>query len=196
MPEGESEVTIWVVRHGETEWSEEGRHTGCTDVPLTARGEDLARGLRSKLAGRRFTLVVTSPLQRARRTAELAGFSDAEVWGDLHEWDYGDYEGMTRGEIQERRPDWWLWTDGCPGGESPGQMTSRVDAVVERCAGAGGDVLMFAHGHLLRSLAARWIGQPVSLGAHLDLYPARVNLLGNDRGTPTLQLWNSPEPPP
>jgi probable phosphoglycerate mutase len=182
----------WLVRHGETEWSEQGKHTGSTDVPLTERGRERASGLRAALAGVAFDLVLTSPLQRARRTAELAGFPDAEPTPDLVEWDYGDYEGRTTAAIHEERPDWSLWTDGAPGGESPADVVARVERVIGRCRAVRGRCLLFAHGHVLRSLAARWVAQPVELGAHLDLETARVSILGDDRGIPTIERWNAP----
>lgn len=189
--EGPVEPEVWLVRHGETEWSKSGQHTGVTDLPLTAAGEDAARLLTDRLAETEFTLVLSSPRQRARRTADLAGITDYQIDDDLAEWDYGDYEGLTRVQVQETRPDWDIWSDGAPGGELPTQISERVDRVVERCRAAGGRVLLMSHGHLLRALAARWIDQPVSLGAHLPLETAKVGVLGYDRGTPTLARWNS-----
>lgn len=191
----EYQTHMWLVRHGETEWSRDGRHTSRTDLTLTAEGERAALAMRDKLAGRGFDLVVTSPRQRARRTAELSGFPDAEVWDDLREWDYGDYEGRTRAEIQAERPGWSLWTDGCPGGESPQAVADRVDGVIERCRRVAGDVLVFAHGHISRSLAVRWLEEPLPIGAHLELTTTRISVLGHDRGIPTLELWNAPDAP-
>jgi probable phosphoglycerate mutase len=182
---------VWLVRHGETDWSSRHKHTGLTDVPLTARGEGDASALRSRLAVVVFELVLTSPLPRARRTAELAGFADAEQSRDLVEWDYGHYEGRTTASIHEERPDWDLWTDGVPGGESPADVVARVERVIGRCGTVRGRCLLFAHGHVLRSLAARWGAQPVELGAHLDLETARVSILGDDRGVPTIERWNA-----
>jgi broad specificity phosphatase PhoE len=189
-PLGDAEV--WLVRHGETEWSTQGRHTGSTDLPLTARGEQKAAQLRGRLIGVDFDLVLASPLQRARRTAELAGFPDAEPTPDLVEWDYGDYEGRTSTAIHQERPDWYLWTDGVPGGESPAEVIARVERVIARCRSTGGRCLLFAHGHVLRSLAARWVEQPVELGAHLELETARICVLADDRGIPTINHWNTP----
>ena len=150
-------MALTVVRHGETQWSLAGRHTGCrTDLPLTDAGRAAAAALAPRLAGTTFALVLTSPLQRARTTAALAGFPDAIVDADLAEWDYGDDEGLTRAEILERSPGWSLWRDGCPGGESPDAVAARLDRVVARVRAVEGDAIAFAHGHSLRSLAARW----------------------------------------
>jgi broad specificity phosphatase PhoE len=182
---------VWLIRHGETEWSRSGQHTGVTDIPLTPAGEAAARALKGLLAGTRFDLVLSSPRQRARRTAELAGFEDVQIEPDLVEWDYGDYEGRTRADIHEERPDWDIWTDGAPNGETPTQIQARVDTVIRRCRAAGGRVLLFAHGHVLRTLAARWIAQPVTVGAHLPLDTAKVCVLAYDRGLPTLDRWNA-----
>lgn len=196
MSDGEPESSeVWIVRHGETEWSRSGRHTGTTDLALTAQGEQDAIALTPALAGVHFDLVLCSPRQRARRTAELAGIPAAEITDQLTEWDYGEYEGRTRVDIQAERPGWSVWVDGCPGGESPQQVTRRVDRVIARVRATEGRVLLFAHGHILRSLAARWLEQSVGLGAHLELATGRVSVLGHDRGTPTLELWNAPTPP-
>ena len=195
MSDGESESSeVWIVRHGETEWSRSGRHTGSTDLALTPKGEKDAIALAPALAGVDFDLILSSPRQRARRTAELAGIASFEIDEDLAEWDYGDYEGRTRVDIQASRAGWSVWVDGCPGGESPGQVAERVDGVIARCQDTDRRVLLFAHGHILRSLAARWLTQPVELGAHLELATGRVSVLGNDRGTPTLELWNASSP--
>jgi probable phosphoglycerate mutase len=185
------DTEVWLIRHGETEWSLAHKHTGSTDVPLTERGEAEAADLRTKLADIRFDLVLSSPLQRARRTADLAGFEQAELTPDLVEWDYGDYEGRTSSQIHDERPDWYLWTDGVPGGEAPGDVSARAERVIARCRRRRGRCLLFAHGHVLRSLAARWVGQPIELGAHLDLHTARVCILGDDRGIPTIERWNA-----
>jgi broad specificity phosphatase PhoE len=185
------DADVWLIRHGETEWSTQGKHTGSTDVPLTERGEQNAARLRDRLAHVAFHVVLTSPLQRARHTADLAGFPDAEPTPDLVEWDYGDYEGRTSVAVHEERPDWYLWTDGAPGGESPTDVIARVDRVIARCRSAGGRCLLFAHGHVLRSLAARWVDQPIELGAHLDLETARISVLADDRGIPTIERWNT-----
>jgi probable phosphoglycerate mutase len=158
---------------------------------LTANGEVIARGLADRLAGTTFDRVLSSPLKRARRTAELAGFADAEIEPDLVEWNYGDYEGRTSIDIHQERPDWSIWIDGGPGGESPDEISARVDRVIDRCRTAGGRSLLFAHGHVLRTLAARWIEEPVTVGSHLPLGTGRVCVLGNDRGIPTLDRWNA-----
>lgn len=184
-------VVLWLVRHGETEWSATGRHTSRTDVDLTAEGEAAARGLRSPLGATRFARVVCSPRVRARRTAELAGFGDAEVLDDLAEWDYGDDEGLTTPQIREGRPGWTVWTHGPRGGETPAEVAARADRVVAAVRRGDGPVLAFSHGHMCRVLGARWIGQPVALGAHLELATASVSVLGWERETPTLELWNA-----
>ena len=184
-------MQVVLVRHGETEWSRDGRHTGRSDIPLTEQGRDDARRLAAALAGRAFARVLCSPLQRARETCALAGYADrAELRDELMEWDYGDYEGLTRAEVLQRRAGWWLWRDGCPGGESPADVGRRVDPLVAELRSAAGDVLAFAHGHLLRVLASRWIGRPPAHGAHLALGTAAVCVLGWEHAQPTLQRWN------
>jgi broad specificity phosphatase PhoE len=185
------EPEVWLIRHGETEWSRSGQHTGVTDLPMTEAGEDAARSLRDILASTQFDLVLCSPRQRAMRTAELAGFTITDTTADLTEWNYGDYEGRTRIDILQERPDWSIWTDGAPNGETPDQISARVDRVIERCRAVEGRVLLFAHGHVLRTLAARWIAQPVTVGAHLPLDTAKVCVLAYDRGVPTLDRWNA-----
>jgi probable phosphoglycerate mutase len=185
---------VWLVRHGETEWTVTKRHTSSTDVPLTERGEEQARELARLLAGREFALVLTSPRVRARRTAELAGFADAQVDDDLVELDYGDYEGRTSAEIREERPGWFLWTDGAPGGESPDDAGRRADRVIERLGAAGGPVLVFGHGHMSRVLGARLIGLPAADGRLLMLDPAAVSIVGSEHDRPAVATWNwSPE---
>lgn len=186
-----SDPEVWLIRHGETEWSRSGRHTGTTDLPLTADGEAEAESLRDMLAGMTFDQVLSSPRQRARRTAELAGLGDVELSDDLVEWDYGDYEGRTRVDITDERPDWSIWTDGAPGGETPDEISARVDRVIAGCRTTGGRCLLLAHGHVLRALAARWIEQPVEVGAHFPLDTGKVCVLSYDRGTPTLDRWNA-----
>lgn len=182
---------IVLVRHGETEWSRDLRHTGVTDVPLTDEGRLQAASLGARLSGRAFALVLTSPLGRARETCRLAGLEgSAEVREDLREWDYGDYEGLTTVDIRQRRPDWWLWRDGCPAGETPAQVGARADRVVTEARGAGGDCALFAHGHVLRVLAARWVGLASKHGVCLGLTTATVSVLGWERGTPVVWLWN------
>ena len=185
--------TIHLVRHGETEWSKSGRHTGRTDLPLTPKGEAEARALRARLAETAFDHILTSPLQRAARTAQLAGLT-AMPDPDLMEWDYGDYEGLTSAAIRADRPGWDLFEDGCPGGESVEQIAQRADRVATRLKGLSGNVLVFAHGHLLRVLAARWVGQPVSFARALLLSTGSVSALGfghHSADEPAISLWNS-----
>ncbi|MGN6130695.1 MAG: histidine phosphatase family protein [Nocardioidaceae bacterium] len=186
MGEGE----VWLVRHGETEWSRDHRHTSRTDIPLTGNGEAAARALAGRLDAMTFDAVLTSPRCRARRTAELAGFPDARVEDGLVEWDYGDYEGVTTEEIRRDVPGWSVWTHGSPGGESAAQVTQRLDRVVQQLRGAG-RVLVFAHGHSLRALAARWTGQPVADGRFLRLDTATLSTLGYERETPVILRWNA-----
>ena len=183
---------VWLVRHGETAWARDGRHTSTTDVPLTATGTAQARALRDRLARTPFALVLTSPRIRARHTAELAGFGDAIVDEDLVEWAYGDYEGMTSALIHERDPEWTIWSRGGPRGESPLDVATRLDRLIGRLREAEGPVLCFGHGHAFRALGARWIGQPVALGATLALDPGATCVLGTDRGVPQLAAWNLP----
>jgi probable phosphoglycerate mutase len=181
----------WLVRHAQTEWSELGKHTGRTDIPLTEAGRAKARELRARLGGHRFALVLTSPLSRARETAELAGYGDqAEPRDELMEWDYGEYEGLTTAEIRERRPGWSLWQDGCPGGETADDVARRVDRVIAEALRADGDVALFAHGHVLRVLGARWLEQPPQLGARLVLGTAAISVLGAEREVRALRTWN------
>jgi probable phosphoglycerate mutase len=182
---------LWVVRHGQTEWSVAGRHTSTTDLPLLPEGEEAARALAGRLGAASFGLVLTSPRVRARRTAELAGFPDAEVDEDLVEWSYGDYEGATSREIQERDPGWTIWTGEVPGGESAAQVGARLDRVVSRARAVDGDTLAIGHGHALRALAARWLGLPVSEGRLLRLDTATVSVLGFEREHPVVLRWNS-----
>jgi broad specificity phosphatase PhoE len=182
---------VWLVRHGATEWSEAGRHTSITDVPLLPEGEDAARTLAPRLAGHDFALVLTSPRERARRTAELAGFGAAQVDGDLAEWDYGDYEGVTTDEIRESVPGWTVWTHPCPGGESAADVGARLDRVVDRAGVGSGDVLVFGHGHSLRVLAARWLGLPVADGRLFVLGTATVSVLGHEHDDRAVLTWNS-----
>ena len=184
---------IYLARHGETAWSLSGRHTGLTDLPLTEHGERNARSLGSRLVGLKFSKVFTSPLQRAARTCELAGFTQAaEVDHDLVEWDYGQYEGRTSAEIEKERPGWQLFRDGCPGGESPQQAGARADRVVNRVRAVRGDVLIFSSGHLLRALAARWLGIEPAGGRFFTLSTASLSALGyeHDLSEPVIRLWN------
>lgn len=193
-PNGTVEVVL--IRHGETAWSLSGQHTGSTDIPLTARGEAAARGLAPLLAASAFSLVLSSPLQRARRTCELAGLAaQVGLEPDLVEWDYGAYEGLTSTEIQRDRPGWMVFRDGCPDGESPAQVGERVDRVIRRLQQVGGRVALFAHGHLLRVFVARWIGLPPSHGAHFLLDTATLTILSDYRGLPAVKCWNAPLAP-
>jgi probable phosphoglycerate mutase len=185
-------VTVWLVRHGATAWSESGRHTGGTDLPLIAEGEQAARDLAPVLDGHMFRLVLTSPLQRAQRTAVLAGFPDAAVDDDLVEWGYGDYEGVTTATIRESVPGWTVWTHPCPGGESSGAVAERLDRVVAQLRSVEGDGLVFGHGHALRALAARWLGEPVATGRFLRLDTATYSVLGYEREQPVILGWNIP----
>jgi probable phosphoglycerate mutase len=190
-----SPAKIWLVRHGETEWSRTGRHTGRTDVPLTARGEREAATLRQRLGGRAFSLVLASPLQRAWETCRLAGYAEqARRTDDLLEWDYGAYEGRTGAEIREQTPGWLIWTDGVPGGETAEQVGVRARRVIDQATRAPGDVALFAHGHVLRVLAACWIGLAPREGRLLPLGTASIGILGHENGAPVIRAWNlSPE---
>ncbi|HLS39134.1 MAG TPA: histidine phosphatase family protein [Ornithinicoccus sp.] len=183
---------VWLVRHAETEWSRSGRHTSVTDLPLTAEGERIARELGPRLAVEPFDLVLTSPRQRARHTAALAGFPHARVDEDLVEWFYGDYEGVTTVEIRRTVPGWTVWTHPSPGGETAEQVTERLDRVVARLRELDGRALVFGHGHALRALAARWIEQPVTEGRFLKLDTGTVSVLGYDREFPAILHWNHP----
>jgi len=183
---------LYVVRHGATEWSRNGRHTGRTDIPLLPEGEDEARATGRLLVGRRFALVLTSPLQRARRTCELAGFgATAEIDTDLCEFDYGDFEGVTMTTIRETVPDWTLWTGTCPNGETLEQAAARADRVIARARAASGDVIVFAHGHILRILTARWCELPPVEGRRFVLHTATLSQLGWEHENPGVILWNS-----
>ena len=184
---------VYVIRHGETEWSLTGQHTGVTDIPLTDNGRAVARRLRPVLAEQTFQLVLTSPLRRARDTCELAGLgARAAVEPDLHEWNYGEYEGLTSKQIHHKEPGWMLFRDGCPGGETPAQIGARVDRVVARVRGTAGDVVLFAHGHVFRVLVARWIGLPPAAGEHFLLDTATLNVLGYYGDSPAVKIWNAP----
>jgi probable phosphoglycerate mutase len=179
------------VRHGETEWSASGQHTGKTDLPLTPKGEAQAKEVGAFLLGRRFGLVLTSPLQRARETCRLAGFADgAIVDPNLHEWDYGQYEGLTTLQIQKQRPGWSLWKDGVIGGESIAQVAARAQKVIDRALGSPGDVLLFAHGHILRILSSCWLGLPPEDGRLFALGTATVSTLGYEHETRVITRLN------
>jgi probable phosphoglycerate mutase len=185
---------IYIARHGETAWTLTGQHTGLTDLPLTPQGERNARALADRLTGLTFAKVFTSPLQRAGKTCALAGFGAvAEVDSDLVEWNYGEYEGLRSAEIRARRPDWQLFRDGCPGGESPAQVISRVDNVMRRVRAVQGDVLLFSSGHFIRMLAARWIGvEPSVHSMSFLLSTASLSAVGydGDVSRPVIRLWN------
>ena len=182
---------LWLARHGETEWTLARRHTGRTDLPLTARGEAQAAALGARLRGTSFALVLASPLVRARRTAELAGFGDVlELDDDLMEVDYGEYEGRTTSEIRRARPGWDLWRDGCPGGETIADAARRAARVLVRARAADGPALLFGHGHLTRTLAACALGVDPSVGRHLALDPTTLSIVGSEHAAPALRLWN------
>jgi probable phosphoglycerate mutase len=184
---------VYLARHGETAWSLSGQHTGLTDLPLTERGERNARSLGDRLRGLTFARIFTSPLQRARRTCELAGFGDkAEIDRDLVEWNYGDYEGRTSADIHKERPGWHIFRDGCPGGETPAQVGGRADRVVNRVRAVEGDVLLFSSSHFLRVLAPRWLGLEPAAGRFLVLSTASLSALGyeHDLTEPVIRLWD------
>jgi probable phosphoglycerate mutase len=184
---------VILVRHGETAWTLTGQHTGRTDIPLTEAGRAAARELAPLAAKTKLALVLTSPLARARETCELAGLAaQAHVDPDLLEWHYGDYEGLTQAQIHARAPGWQLFIDGCPGGERPVQVAKRVDRVIARIRAVDGDVALFAHGHVLRVFAARWVGLPPAAGRHLRLDPATVSVLVRSGGVPAVKSWNAP----
>lgn len=181
---------VLLVRHGETAWSREGRHTGSTDIPLTATGRRRGERLGKRLAERRLALVLTSPLSRAVDTCRLAGLGPGEVRRDLTEWDYGRYEGRTTSEIQIEAPGWSLWRDGCPDGETAADVGRRADRVVAELRSLAGDAAVFAHGHLLRVLAARWLGMPPEAGGAFALSTATISILGREHESPVIRLWN------
>jgi broad specificity phosphatase PhoE len=183
---------VWLIRHAETEWSRDGRHTGVTDVSLTDEGREAARALGDRVGDRRFALVLTSPLERARETAALAGLGQgAQIRDDLLEWNYGEYEGVTTAEIRETRPGWYLWTDGAPGGESPAEVSARCDRVIEEVLRAEGDVALVAHGHILRALGARWVEEEVEFGGRLYLGTGTLSVLGWEREVRVVRSWNA-----
>jgi len=183
----------FLIRHGETDWSLSGQHTGTTDIPLTENGRTLPRHLAPILAKVTFARIFTSPLQRARETCDLAGLGErAEIDQDLLEWNYGDYEGLTPQQIQAKAPGWLLFRDGCPGGESPEDVGRRVDAVIERVRAVEGHVALFAHGHVFRVFGARWISLPATAGCHFLLHTATLCVLSYYRGIPAIKRWNIP----
>jgi probable phosphoglycerate mutase len=187
------EQKVYLLRHGETEWSLNGRHTGVTDIALTENGRKLARQLQPILAEEKFVMVLSSPLQRARDTCELAGLGTlASVDRDLMEWNYGEYEGLTTDEIRQTRPDWSVFRDGCPGGESPLEIGARADRIVAKVRAVDGNVALFAHGHIFRVVAVRWINLPVSYGENFLLDTATLNVLGYYRESPAFKIWNAP----
>jgi probable phosphoglycerate mutase len=187
----ESHQEIWLMRHGETAWSVSGAHTGRTDIPLTENGVKQAQDLRLRLKGRKFALVLVSPMSRARETCRLAGYADvAEVSPDLLEWDYGDYEGRSTPEIQKDRPGWSLWRDGVPNGESVEQVGTRVARLIERAAQVQGDVAMFAHGHVLRIMTAVWLGLPPKDGQLFALNTGTMSVLGFEHEYRVIRRWN------
>lgn len=184
-------VEVLLIRHAATEWSVAGKHTGRTDVPLTAAGREAAKQTARRLAGRTFERVLCSPLRRARETCELCGLAaQAQTVEELVEWDYGEYEGLTTEQIREARPGWRLWRDGCPGGESTAQVGARADAVIASLSNLRGQAAIFAHGHILRVLAARWIDAEPQLGARLTLGTGAVGVLGYEHGAGALRRWN------
>jgi broad specificity phosphatase PhoE len=186
-----SDREIVLVRHAETEWSRDGKHTGRIDIPLTEGGRARATALTDRLASRRFALVLVSPLTRARETCDLCGLgAQAQERAELMEWDYGDYEGLTTAQILATRPGWDLWRDGCPGGESAVQVGARADRVIAELAGIDGDVAVFSHGHMLRVVGARWIALDPAHGARLGLFTAAICVLGFERDTAVLARWN------
>lgn len=184
---------LYLLRHGETAWSLSGQHTGISEIPLTPHGEEEARRLGRNLHGVSFTHVLTSPRVRARRTCDLAGLGSlVQVEDDLHEWSYGDYEGLLPTEIQQRHPGWDVFKNGCPNGETPEQVSARADRVLEKIKGIDGRVAVVSHGHFTRALALRWIQLPIVHGSVLDSCTASMNILGfsKNRGTPLIKLWN------
>jgi probable phosphoglycerate mutase len=184
-------LTIVLLRHGATEWSASGQHTSRTDLPLTQEGRERAIALGSELRGLEWGIVLSSPLRRAKETCELAGLGrEMAVDEDLREWDYGEYEGLTTAQIREHHPNWSLWRDGCPGGESPDQVQQRADRVLELLRRIDGDCAVFAHGHILRVMGARWVGQPVEFGARLALFAGALSRLDFERETEVLGQWN------
>jgi broad specificity phosphatase PhoE len=186
-------LNLFAIRHGETAWSLSGQHTGTTNIPLTESGRRLAERMRPVLAKNAFALVLCSPMQRARETCELAGLGDAAVIDDdLVEWNYGEYEGLTPKQIHATAQGWLIFRDGCPGGESPEQVGARADRVIARARATEGDVALFAHGHVLRVLAARWIGLPAASGQHFLLDTGTLCVLGYYRDIPAVRVWNGP----
>jgi probable phosphoglycerate mutase len=186
-------MNVFAIRHGETEWTLSGQHTGTTDIPLTQNGQRLAERIRPVVLKEAFKLVLVSPMKRALDTCRLAGFGTrAVIDPDLMEWNYGNYEGLTADQIHKTAPDWLIFRDGCPGGEMPAQVEARVDRVIRRVRTIEGDVALFAHGHVLRVLGARWLGMPANAGQHFLLDTGTVSVLGYYRGVPAIRTWNWP----
>lgn len=185
-------MNVFAIRHGETEWSLSGQHTGTTDIPLTDNGRRLAQKIQPALAKEAFALVLVSPMMRAQETCALAGLADkAVIDHDLIEWDYGKYEGLTPKQIQALAPGWMIFRDGCPEGETPDQVGARIDRVISRSRAADGNVALFSHGHVLRVLAARWLGLPAGGGQHFSLSTGTLSVLGEYHGVPAVKIWNS-----
>jgi broad specificity phosphatase PhoE len=187
--EMKSHGELWLIRHGETEWSLSGAHTSRTDLPLTAAGEQAAARLKEQLGGKQFVLALSSPMRRALDTARLAGFTP-EITDDLREWDYGDYEGKTTPEIQREAPGWTIWTMTPPGGETAEQVQARAKRVIERAQSANGDVALFGHGHMLRVLAATWLEMEPQRGRSFSLSTGTISVLSYERDTKVIKLWN------
>ena len=186
-------MNVFTIRHGETAWSLSGQHTGSTDIPMTDNGRQLAVRLRPALTRHEFGLVLVSPKQRARETCELAGLRDkAVIEPGLVEWDYGEYEGLTTDQIRAGAAGWLIFRDGCPGGEAPEEIGQRVDRVIARVRASAGNVALFAHGHVLRVLVARWLGLPVSAGQHFLLDTGTLSVLSYYREMPAIRIWNGP----
>jgi probable phosphoglycerate mutase len=195
MPNDRPKNALWLIRHGETAWSLSGAHTGTTDLPLTPEGERRAAAIGKLLAGKKFALVLTSPMQRARETCRIAGYADsAQVDPNLSEWNYGDYEGKSTPQIRQTRPGWELWKDGVPNGETVEQVYARAARVIERAAAAPGDAALFAHGHILRILTACWLALPPNGGRLFALSTATLSMLGYERDQRVISLWNQPAP--
>ena len=190
---GRTEREVVLVRHGETEWSLSGQHTGVTDVPLTDNGRRVAESLGERLGRREYAVVMSSPLIRSLETARLAGYGEeVEIRDDLREWDYGAYEGLSTPQIRENRPGWWLWRDGSPGGETAEQVGERADRIIYELREIDGAALVFAHGHILRILAARWVGLEPECGSLFGLETATLSSLGWERETAVIWMWNAP----
>ncbi|HUF83665.1 MAG TPA: histidine phosphatase family protein [Acidimicrobiia bacterium] len=191
--DAKTEGELWLVRHGETEWSKSGQHTGATDVPLTEEGRRQAEALGALLRHHEFARVLSSPKSRALETCRLAGYGDGvEIDGDLVEWDYGEYEGRTTADIRKEQPGWTVWSGPVPGGETPAKVAARTQRVIDRAVTADGGVALFAHGHVLRVLAATWLGLPPEAGRWFALGTATLSVLGHERETRVIQLWNRP----